>query len=106
MPSHSILKSIATTQTYTFETLHVIMEKDINIFSADNLVAQAAITPLINGYHALQFYVTNNGQLAKERTDTLGLFYLSPSGGALRDEKMNIVLYSARYDKFKGYGKA
>lgn len=32
--------------------------------------------------------------------------FISPSGGTLRDSSMNIVMYSAKYDKYKGYGKA
>lgn len=79
---------------------------DILLFSPDNLLKQVAETPLVLGYHTVRFYVENSGILAKEPTGSIGVFYLSPSGGTLRDAEMNIVLYSAKYDKFKGWGKA
>lgn len=81
------------------------MTNDLHLFSPENLLSQAAQTPLTLGYHTVKFYVNADGLLAKEPTGRLGKFYLSPSGGTLRDEHMNIVLYSAKYDKFKGYGK-
>ncbi|GAB1430687.1 hypothetical protein MASR2M18_15210 [Ignavibacteria bacterium] len=82
------------------------MTDDIRIFSPQNLLAQAATAPISQGYHTVEFYVDENGRPAKEPTERLSKFYLSPSGGALRDEKLNIVLYSAKYDKYKGYGKS
>lgn len=78
---------------------------DVLLFTPDNLLKQVADTPLVLGYHKVQFYIENNGTLAKEPTQNIGTFYLSPSGGTLRDTDMNIVLYSAKNDKFKGWGK-
>lgn len=78
---------------------------DVLLFTPDNLLEQVAQTPLILGYHQVRFYITDEGLLAKEPTDRIGTFFLSPSGGTLRDSGMNIVLYSAKYDKFKGWGK-
>ncbi len=79
---------------------------DALVYSPENLLAQASSTPLRQGYHHLQFYVDEHGQLSKHSTEHIGNFYYSPSGGTLRDSEMNIVLYSARFDKFKGIGKA
>lgn len=75
------------------------------VYSPENLLAQARTTPLEKGYHILEFFVDGNGQLAKTATEHRRRFYYSPSGGTLRDTDMNIVAYSARYDKFKGIGK-
>lgn len=79
---------------------------DIHLYSPAALQQQSESAPFSLGYYKLQFYVDEKGLLAKQPTNTLGLFYYSPSGGTLRDEQMNIVLYSARFDKFKGYGRA
>jgi len=75
------------------------------VYSPENLLEQARTTELEQGYHHLRFYVDDNGQLSKYSTQHIGAFYYSPSGGTLRDADMNIVLYSARFDKFKGIGK-
>ncbi|MFM2133456.1 MAG: hypothetical protein RL156_737 [Bacteroidota bacterium] len=75
------------------------------VYSPDHLLEQAKHTPLVQGYHILEFCVDEHGQLAKHPTEKRSQFYYSPSGGTLRDTNMNIVLYSARFDKFKGIGK-
>lgn len=80
-------------------------ELDLHVFSVQNLLAQAAAAEIYMGYKLLQFYVNDGGVLANEATGKLGTFYLSPSGGTLRDSELNIVLYSAKYDKFKGLGR-
>lgn len=82
------------------------MKADLHIFSHENLLAQMQSSELTLGYHTVQFYVESPGIPAKHVTDTVETFYLSPSGGTLRDSSMNIVIYSAKYDKYKGYGKA
>ena len=82
------------------------MDTDYLIFSHENLLHQAQHTKPELGYHIVQFYVDAPGIPAKHVTDTVESFYLSPSGGTLRDSSMNIVMYSAKYDKYKGYGKA
>ncbi len=79
---------------------------DIYLYSAENLLLQAGQTQAEHGYHIVEFYVDDIGRLAKEPTERRAQFYYSPSGGTLRDSDLNIVLYSARYDKFKGIGKA
>lgn len=79
---------------------------DIYVFSEANLLEQAQQAEEKLGYKILRFYIDERGLLAKQPTDNTSTFYLSPSGGTLRDSNMNLVLYSARYDKYKGYGKA
>jgi hypothetical protein len=79
---------------------------DIFLFSQDNVLAQAQSAPLELGYKKLTFYVDDSGVISKTATPTKHTFYLSPSGGTLRDSSMNIVLYSAKFDLYKGYGKA
>ena len=95
------------------------MNNDLMVFSHENLLQQAQESELQLGYHilsfydffisgmiSLTFYVDAPGVPAKRITDATESFYLSPSGGTLRDSSMNIVMYSAKYDKYKGYGKA
>ncbi len=79
---------------------------DLYIFSEPHLLAQLETAPARLGYKVVRFYVDANGLLAKENTGTTDVFYLSPSGGTLRDKNLNIVLYSARYDIYKGLTKA
>lgn len=79
---------------------------DLYVYSPAALQEQSKNAPFALGYYSLQFYVDEQGLLAKQPTERLGRFYYSPSGGTLRDEQLNIVLYSAKFDKFKGYGKA
>ncbi len=78
---------------------------DVNVYSPENLLAQADVAEEVLGYRRVRFYVEADGTLAKAATATMADFFLSPSGGTLRDSEMNIVLYSARFDKFKGYGR-
>ena len=89
-----------------FQLVISIMNNDLMVFSHENLLQQAQESELQLGYHILSFYVDAPGVPAKRITDATESFYLSPSGGTLRDSSMNIVMYSAKYDKYKGYGKA
>ncbi|GDX63630.1 hypothetical protein LBMAG35_04680 [Chlorobiota bacterium] len=82
------------------------MENDPRIFSHENLLKQSQHSELTLGYYTVHFYVDSPGVPSKHVTDKIEQFYLSPSGGTLRDSSMNIVMYSAKYDKYKGYGKA
>ncbi len=79
---------------------------DLKIYTPEHLLAQAAEAAEHLGYKTLEFYVDENGGLAKHVTETVGTFYLSPSGGTLRDTNLNIVLYSAKFDLYKGFGRA
>lgn len=78
---------------------------DINVYSPENLLAQAENAEERLGYRLLTFYINEDGTLAKQPTAVLGDFYYSPSGGTLRDHEMNIVLYSAKFDVYKGFGR-
>lgn len=79
---------------------------DIHCFSHENLVKQTETAEQQLGYYIVHFYVDGAGVISKEKTGKIDQFFLSPSGGTLRDKDMNIVTYSAKYDKYKGYGKA
>ncbi|HBB25255.1 MAG TPA: hypothetical protein DCZ59_03210 [Bacteroidetes bacterium] len=82
------------------------MESDLHLYTPENLLAQAATAEEHLGYKILTFYVDETGVLAKTVTPQTGTFFLSPSGGTLRDEHLNIVLYSAKFDLYKGFGRA
>jgi hypothetical protein len=78
---------------------------DLHVFSDENLKKQLESAPLQLGYQLVTFYVDEHGVISKTPTAAKGTFYLSPSGGTLRDKDMNIVMYSARYDMYKGIGR-
>ena len=80
-------------------------QRDLNVYSPETLLEQAKTAPIKLGYQLLTFYVNDDGTLAKEKTPSTAQFYLSPSGGTLRDSEMNIVVYSAKFDRYKGYGR-
>ncbi|MCS6965185.1 MAG: hypothetical protein NZ473_00240 [Candidatus Kapabacteria bacterium] len=61
--------------------------------------------PRMQGYYELRFYVDEKGMPARRPTERIATFYLSPSGGILRDHSFNIVLYSAKLDAYRGYGR-
>ncbi len=75
------------------------------LYSPEHVLEQSQSAPEHLGYKILRFYVEEDGTLAKVPTSHTATFYLSPSGGTLRDEELNIVLYSAKYDLYKGIGK-
>jgi hypothetical protein len=79
--------------------------QDLHTFSDDHLRAQLESAPLHLGYKIVRFYVDAAGVISKVPTDHTAVFYLSPSGGTLRDSEMNIVMYSARYDLYKNIAK-
>lgn len=78
---------------------------DTFLYSPESILAQAADAQEHLGYKLVRFYVDEKGLLAKHPTDRIDTFYLSPSGGTLRDAELNIVLYSAKYDLYKGLGR-
>ncbi len=87
-------------------SMFIVMSANaLTVFSPDNLLAQASTAPEHLGYRIVQFCVDERGLLATHLTESTATFYYSPSGGTLRDASMNIVLYSARFDKYKGLGK-
>ena len=79
---------------------------DTMVYTPENLISQAAHATEHLGSKVVQFYVDEKGLLAKQPTDRIDTFYLSPSGGTLRDAELNIVLYSAKFDIYKGFGRA
>lgn len=79
---------------------------DVRIYSPEHLLTQAATAAEHLGYRILEFYVDEAGNLAKGVTPQIATFHYSPSGGTLRDHNLNIVLYSAKFDLYKGFGKA
>lgn len=79
---------------------------DLKLYTPANLLEQTATAPFELGYYHLTFYVDDKGLLAKSATDKTDVFYYSPSGGTLRDGAMNIVLYSAKFDIYKGLSSA
>jgi hypothetical protein len=81
-------------------------QPDLYVYTPEHLLAQAERAQEHLGYKIVEFYVDDNGTLAKQPTSVRARFYLSPSGGTLRDEHLNIVLYSAKFDLYKGFGRA
>ncbi|MCU7495480.1 MAG: hypothetical protein HF314_17890 [Ignavibacteria bacterium] len=75
---------------------------DIFIYSEENLLKQIDSGAYELGYYKVRFY-TEKGRPAEKKTDTISYFYLYPSGGALRDEKMNIVHYIPKFDTYRGF---
>ena len=82
------------------------MNEDLYLYSPENVLTQIENSTLELGYHRLEFYVDELGFLSKIKTNKINNFLLSPAGGTLLDMSMNIVVYSAKYDKYKGYGKS
>jgi hypothetical protein len=78
---------------------------DIHLFSEEALRKQLETAEEQLGYKIVHFYVDEHGNLSKTHTARTEVFYLSPSGGTLRDKSFNLVTYSARYDMYKGLGK-
>jgi hypothetical protein len=78
---------------------------DVHLFSEETLRKQLETAEEKLGYKIVHFYVDEHGILSKTLTDHTEVFYLSPSGGTLRDKSFNLVTYSARYDMYKGLGR-
>lgn len=76
---------------------------DINIYSEENLIAQLESGKYEIGFYKVYFYTDEKGQFASVKTERLSPFFLYPSGGTLRDENMNIVLYNSRFDTYRGF---
>ncbi|MDD8017350.1 MAG: hypothetical protein PHP42_03140 [Bacteroidota bacterium] len=78
------------------------MSVDIFLFSESNLHAQLNTAPFSQGFYTVKFY-TENGTMAKKKTNTLSEFYLYPSGGTLRDSNFNLVFYDSQFDTYRGF---
>jgi hypothetical protein len=78
------------------------MNDDLYIFSEPNLHRQLESAPFTQGFYTVHFY-TENGLLARKKTETISDFYLYPSGGTLRDSTFNIVFYDSQFDTYRGF---
>jgi hypothetical protein len=78
------------------------MNDDLLIFSEPNLHRQLESAPFTQGFYTVRFY-TENGLLARKKTETISDFYLYPSGGTLRDSTFNIVFYDSQFDTYRGF---
>lgn len=80
----------------------MIVEKDLRIFSHENLLAQLQTAEFRNGYYVLEFYA-ENGKPSKMQTSTVEQFFLYPSGGTLRDKNFHLLFYDSKYDTYRGF---
>jgi len=78
------------------------VEKDLRIFSHENILEQIKTAEYRNGYYVLEFYAENNKPATKP-TSTVAKFYLYPSGGTLRDSNFQLLFYDSRYDTYRGF---
>lgn len=76
---------------------------DVRTFSHENVLKQLRNAVLTNGYFVLEFYALENGKPSKEPTGKIARFYLYPSGGTLRDENFQLVVYDSRFDTYRGF---
>ena len=81
-------------------------DSDLFLFSDDTLRRQLQTADEHLGYKILRFYVDERGGIARDITDRTATFYFLPSGGTLRDSDFNLVAYKARFDLYKGMGRA
>jgi len=78
------------------------VQKDMKVFSHENVLEQLTTAEYRNGYYVLEFY-SENGKPAKRPTTSTALFYLYPSGGTLRDAGFQLLFYDSRYDTYRGF---
>jgi len=71
-------------------------------FSEENLLKQIEFGKYELGFYRVKFF-TKNGTLSETSTEEICEFYLYPSGGTLRDKNFNIVLYSSKFDIYRGF---
>jgi hypothetical protein len=72
------------------------------MFNDAALIVQLQDAPFTLGFYTLRFYV-DRGLPVNRKTETIGEFYLYPSGGTLRDSSFNIVFYDSRFDTYRGF---
>ena len=72
------------------------------LFKDENIFLQLQTAPFTLGYYTLRFY-SEQGKPVNKVTDTIGEFYLYPSGGTLRDSNFNIIFYDSRFDTYRGF---
>jgi len=76
---------------------------DSREFSHENVLRQLETAEFRNGYYVLEFYAEANGKPSKKKTESIGTFYLYPSGGTLRDDQFQLLFYDSRYDTYRGF---
>lgn len=76
--------------------------RDVLLFTEENILEQLKSASFKLGYYTLRFY-SLHGRPVNTATDSVSEFYLYPSGGTLRDTNFNIVLYSSRFDTYRGF---
>jgi len=81
----------------------VTPEADLRIFTYENVLRQIQTADYRNGYFTLEFYALDNGKPSKEPTGRIARFYLYPSGGTLRDENFQLIVYDSRFDTYRGF---
>lgn len=79
-----------------------MVDRDLRLFSHENLLEQLKTAEFRNGYFVLEFYAEAHKPSSKA-TGTLEAFYLYPSGGTLRDNSFQLVFYDSRYDTYRGF---
>jgi hypothetical protein len=77
-------------------------ETDPLLFTHENVLAQIATAPFSLGAYTLRFYA-EDGKPVNRMTPLISVFYLYPSGGAIRDSEFHLVLYDSRYDTYRGF---
>jgi hypothetical protein len=78
------------------------LPRDVLLFNEENILEQLKTAPFHLGYYTLRFYSMHQRPVNRV-TDSVSEFYLYPSGGTLRDSNFNIVLYSSRFDTYRGF---
>lgn len=76
--------------------------RDLLLFNDENILAQLEDAPFTLGYYTLRFY-TEKGKPVNRRTESIGEYYLYPSGGTLRDSSFNLLFYDSRFDTYRGF---
>jgi hypothetical protein len=79
-----------------------MVERDLRLFSHENILGQIETAEYRNGYYVLEFYAVQHKPSPKP-TDTIEKFFLYPSGGTLRDSTFQLVFYDSRYDTYRGF---
>ena len=79
------------------------MTADLRTFSDEHLLAQLSSAAVEGGSYVLEFYADGANRPSPVPTLRVARFYLSPTGGTLRDEAFNIVFYDSRYDTYRGF---
>jgi hypothetical protein len=78
------------------------VERDLRLFSHENLLEQIKTSEYRNGYFVVEFYAEQH-KPSEKPTRLIEKFYLYPSGGTLRDNTFQLVFYDSRYDTYRGF---